>query len=363
MRKPFQRRDTGIWYYQYPSGKQVPLGKTEPWPKKKKEMPKEIETAWHALKVVRKEPKDTALKDVVEEYRAHVAGMGEGTRKKARLWMGWLMTHIGENKKVSKLQPVDLTRFLRTRNWGPSMKRGFLTKVMAMMNHAVGEGMIDANPFKGYKKPRELRRKIVLSPDTIRQIEEAAEARFRSFLIGLKESGCRPIELTRARIEHCDLAEGILLVPNKTQDATGEAWRPIYLSPGMKALIERLVAKRTNGFIFRNQNDDQWTVDALDHRMAVVRRKLKSPVEMALELEHDEAEVAKLRSRITEIEKVTLYALRHTFCSNALNKKNINPAILARLMGHVDVRQLRIYFHEDMDAMRDAIQKIGGEVE
>ena len=51
--------------------------------------------------------------------------------------------------------------------------------------------------------------------------------------------------------------------------------------------------------------------------------------------------------------------MRHTFASNAINGKgNVNPALVAKLLGHEDLTMLmRTYFLEDPKAMRKAVEE------
>src|SRR5262249_51878312 len=72
----------------------------------------------------------------------------------------------------------------------------------------------------------------------------------RAILVSLRESGCRPAELRRARVERCFLAQNVLYVPNKTARKTGAPERKIYLSEEMKGLLKSLIGDRTEGFIF-----------------------------------------------------------------------------------------------------------------
>jgi integrase len=245
---------------------------------------------------------------------------------------------------VSKLRPYHLTKlFEKNPQWGGSTRRTVANRVHAAVNHAVGEGLIEKNPISatpGYKRARHgsfARRKGVVDQNLRGELEDAAIPAVRDFLVGLRETGCRPSELRRARVERCFLDEGLLYVPNKTRKQTGEAERKIYLTEEMRGLVRRLTGQRTEGFIFLTMTGKPWT-----------HRNLQSWWE-------------KLTKKIPVPEGITLYSYRRSFISSAINEKNVNPALVAQLVGHVGLDVLlKHYLQEDPEALRRAVQSVSG---
>src|SRR5262249_42341428 len=155
--------------------------------------------------------------------------------------------------------------FKANSQWSGSTRRSVVNRVLASINHAVKEGKLPKNPISstaGYSRSQHgthTKRKGVVPPDLRRRLEDAAIPALRNVLIGLRESGARPSELRRARVEKVSLEAGYMLVPNKTARKTGEPERKIYLSPELKELIKGLIGGRTEGFVFLTARGKQWS--------------------------------------------------------------------------------------------------------
>ena len=111
-------------------------------------------------------------------------------------------------------------------------------------------------------------------------------------------------------------------------------YRDLYLPSEMVDLIQAQIGGRNQGWIFLNNHGRAW-----------------KPREIA-------AQVRRRKRNLGLPEGTTPYAMRHTFASNAINNKDVNPAHVAKLLGHEDLTMLlRTYFHEDPEAMRKAVEK------
>jgi integrase len=214
-------------------------------------------------------------------------------------------------------------------------------RVLAAINYAVKEGLLDKNPISstpGYRRHgRQVKRTGTVPRELRERLEAAARPAFRAILVGLRESGGRPAELRRARIERCFIDRGVMYVPNKTAKVTGKEERPIYLSEGMKALLRERIGGRTEGFIFLTVQKKPWTYTNLQGRWQELVKKVPVP------------------------DGVTLYTYRRTFISEAINEKNVNPALVAQLAGHTDLTMLiKHYLQEDPGALKRAVDQITG---
>lgn len=335
MREPWWRKQNGHWYLEI-NGKQKRISK-EPDPDggDRKYPPPSVENEWH--RIMREgSPEDMQLGDL---FAAFIVSLPEGENQNTtRRQLERFERFAGRAMKVSKLRPIKLTEYLQKHpNWKPSSVRTFVNRLHAAINWGVRQGLIDKNPVSstpGYKREGrfERRRGTISQADRI-IAEEAAGPTFRPLLIGLRETGARPSELARARVEKVFLEQGYMLVPNKTAHQTGEAERRIYLSPTMIALVKELIGKRTEGYVWLNSRGEAWNVQSMKKRWETLREK-------------------------TGV-KGSLRSYRRTFISSAINASNVNPAIIASLVGHVGLEILmKHYYEQDPKAMLDAVAKI-----
>ena len=324
MRKPWQRNDTGNWYVTV-NRKQYNLG-----PDRKK-----AEKKYHALMQRQGEPEDRLLSFCIDEYQKSLHDCVETTQQKTRHFLGRFLAHVGD-LKVSKLKAHHLEDFLKGKPWKPNTIQAVIARVEACLNHCERMGWIERNPIKGkVKKPKIQRREEIMSTEDRRKVLDAAEGPFLSILMGLNETGCRPIELRFARVEKCDLAKNILTVRNKTRDKTGQQERPVFLSSKMIELCRELIGDRKEGWLFQNSFRKQWTRTALQHRLE------------------------KLCARLGITKGATLYSFRHGFASTMINERGMNPALVAIQLGHSDLKMLlKTYLHSDSAAMRKALDEV-----
>ncbi len=334
MNKPWWRSSSRTWVVILPSGKVKTLG-PDPHGARRKNPPRPIADAWHALKD-EKETKDRPFRDVAAAYLASLAGCTPGTIRNTTDHIEWFNKYIGKTK-VSALRADDVHAYLRTKEWSESTKATAVSKIVAALNHGVDTELIPSHAVRFPRKSRrrkprfERRRDIVTAEEQDRLIEHA-NPRLRTFLLGLRESGCRPGELCAARIEDLDLRAGILKVANKTAEQTGETMRDVYLSDRLATLLRDLVGRRTQGLIWLN-GDRPFRPDVAG---CTLRR---------------------LRDRLGMRKGITLYGFRHRWGSNAINN-GADSVLVARALGHRDTRMVMSnYYHEDERAMRTAVEK------
>jgi integrase len=342
MREPWWRQQNGHWYVKH-FGKQHRLSK-EPDPDGggRKNPPAAVVTAWHKL-LAEDEPmrrhENLTMRQVFDPFRE----LCKSEPKKCTDWiLSRFQKFVGPDFPVSKLIPNHLTKFFeKNPQWGPSTRRTMVNRVLAAINHAVEEGLIEKNPisstpnFKRSKYGHHSKRKGTVPAELRQRLEAGAIPALRAILVSLRESGCRPAELRRARVERCFLAQNVLYVPNKTARKTGEPERKIYLSEEMKGLLKGLIGDRTEGFIFLTAKGKHWTYDNLQERWR------------------------KLVAKVPVPKGVTLYTYRRTFISEAINKKNVNPALVAQLAGHTDLTMLlKHYLEEDPAALKRAVEEV-----
>jgi integrase len=335
MREPWWRKQNGHWYLEV-NGKQVRIS-DEPDPDggERKNPPVAVQNKWH--KFMREgSPEDMQLDDLIALF---IDSLPEGdNRTTTRRQLSRFERFAGREVRVSKLRPLTVTNYLKKYpHWKPSSVRTFVNRLHAAINWGVRQGLLDKNPISstpGYHREGryERRRGTISAADRITAEREAAPE-FRALLIALRETGARPSELARARVEKVFLAEGYMLVPNKTAHKTGEAERKIFLSPLMLELVKDRIGDRTEGHVWLNSLGKAWNVQSMKKRWESLRAK-------------------------TGV-KGSLRSYRRTFIFSAINASNVNPAIVASLVGHVGLEILmKHYYEQDPKAMLDAVAKI-----
>lgn len=333
MRKPFWRSQTRHWYVKV-DGKAVRL--TEEPCDKTKTPPPHVQRAWHAV-TSKGVPKELRLAEVFDRFLLQPRA---DPRNNAKWSLDTFIKYIGREFKATKLRPHHLTDFFRANpQWGPGTVRTFANRVIAALGHAVSEGLLDANPITatpGYvRHGHYVKKKGVVAPDLREKLEAAARPAFRAILVALRETGARPGELRAARIERCFLDDGVMYVPNKTSRKTGLKERPIYLTKEMAGLVRERIGDRREGHVFMTERGKTWSYGNLQMRWW------------------------KLVGRVPVPDGISLYSYRRSFATTAINEKNVNPALVAQLMGHANLNMLlKHYAQEDPETLRRAVEEI-----
>ncbi len=86
-------------------------------------------------------------------------------------------------------------------------------------------------------------------------------------------TGCRPQESLRLEFRHVDLKNQRWVFPRN--EAKGKkASRVVYLSEDAARITERLIANRSEGFVFRNSQGNKWTVFAVNCACTRIRDRI-----------------------------------------------------------------------------------------
>ncbi len=240
--------------------------------------------------------------------------------------------------KVGKLRITDLTAdhleawVAAHPGWSPSSRRTAINSIMAAINYCVKRKKIRENPISGVVRPKWERRKAVIGKDDERAVYDASRGAFRAILTALRETGARPGELCKARVE--DYRDGMIVLTEHKEDRHVET-RTIHLTPSLREEVERLIGGRTTGPIWTNSRGKPWKPDTIYCRFKRARKDLGLG------------------------DGVFPYSLRHNFASDAINESDANPAVVAKLLGHSGMETLmRFYFREDPEAAQKALAEI-----
>lgn len=220
---------------------------------------------------------------------------------------------------VSRLKPFHVTRFIdKHPKWSATMRRGCMQAVQTALNWGVKEGFIGQSPIAKLQKPSAGRRDNPVSSEDHRAIFAATSSpAFRDLLTLAWETGARPQELIRVEARHYDRNLSAIVLP--PEEAKGNQWRAIYLTPVAVALVERLCERHPAGSLLRNERDRPWHVYAINCAFGRVQKKIGK--------------------------RFCLYDYRHGWATTAL-ENGIDPVTVSVLMGHRDSSMLcRVYQH------------------
>lgn len=325
--KPFWRESKQAWYCTI-DGKQRSLGKKKRAAEAKY---RELLADRDALSDGKQRP--FTVRQVFDTYLESIANPETvKTRRK-------VLEKFCREAKVGPLPWHDLTAdhleaWMKRYTWSPNMKRTVINRICAAFNYCRKrkKGGVTDNPVSAVQKPTWRRRKVVMSASDEQRVFDASKGPLRDILTVLR-LGPRPSELCRAKVS--EYRDGmIVLVEHKTDDS-GED-RVIYLDADARAVVERLCAGRDpDETIFRNTRKDPWTPDTIY------------------------CAFKRIRKRLGLGPGVFPYAMRGNFASRAINDANANPALVAKALGHADLRTLlKHYLREDPEAVKKMLDEL-----
>jgi len=285
------------------------------------------------------------------------------------------------NLSPGRLRPHHVEKWADSYDIKQTTRRNYLRAVKRCMKWARRQGYIDANPIEDLEVPAAESKEVVITPDEFEQLlSYVRDETFRDLVVTAWETGCRPQEVLRVESRHVDLANQ-RWVFGKSEAKMKRFSRVVYLTDEAAAITRRLVLKHPEGPLFRNSRGAPWTTMAvncgfirLQQRIGIaemerrgekitdedvasilptlkatktVRGQQVGKSESELKLEARQ----KLRyRRATQLApKYCLYALRHSWATNAL-QRGLDPLTVAILMGHKDPSMLaKVYQHLSFD--------------
>lgn len=281
---------------------------------------------------------DARTADVVEAFLRHSRIHYAPDTYRIHKYYCQLFAEACGQTAARDLKPFHISRWVDGKRengeWGESTVYNARRIAFRVFSWATEEGMIDANPLKGMKRPRPAPRQRALSEEEFDLLYEHAGGPFRDFLLALHDTGARPKEL-RELIWDQVKEDRLILEKNKTGHQTGKA-RVIFLTPRVRELLARLRGKSRSPYVFLNYHGRPWTMNAV--RLQIMRLK------KALGLKSD----------------VCAYLCRHGFGTRAI-LNGVNPASLMELMGHSSMEMIsKVYVHlaDQHQHLKEAVEKI-----
>jgi len=173
----------------------------------------------------------------------------------------------------------------------------------------------------------------LLVADLSAPITNGRSARMRSqlkdILVIAQDTGLRPSELFRLRVENLDFTHRRVWNPfGKTAKAT----RFVPMSHRMAALLIIRCENRKEGWVFPSNRSKSGHIETIARGFQALRR----------------------RTGISE--KIVPYSARHTYGSYTVEATG-NIFAVASSMGHVDIKSMEPYQHHEIDSLREAIDR------
>lgn len=250
--------------------------------------------------------------DWVQDYRS------EGTYNRHRPYLKKFIEHVGKRLCIGDLKPFHITKWLSKHpTWGSTTQSDAVKTVQRMLNWSIEQGYINSSPIAKFKKPARSRREVFYTQRQWEVIRSHVHDGFIDYLDFLWLTGCRPKEARDLQGKHVDLENNLVVF--ESSEAKGKMPRVVFLIPESRAIVERLLAKYKEGYLFRNRNGNQWTKDSVKCRLTRISTKVGF--------------------------RVIAYGTRHSYVTEGL-KNGVDSITLAHLVGHKDTSMIaKVYSH------------------
>ncbi len=279
--------------------------------------------------------------------------------------------------RTADLRPFHVETWADTYGLSVTSRRNYLRSVKRCVKWAKKQGYIDSNPIADMEVPRAEQKEVAISQaefDTL--MSYVRNPALADLMAVTWDTGCRPQESLRVESRNVDRANQ-RWVFQKSESKMKRIARVVYLTDDALAITERLMLAHPDGPIFRNTNGKPWTTEAvncgflaLQMRMGkeeMRRRGEKTRQDEIAEFIHELQPTKTCRGHTIQktdadlrceanrklthrraaqlVPRYSLYALRHSWATNAL-QKGLDALTVAILMGHEDPSTLaRVYQH------------------
>lgn len=278
------------------------------------------EKRFHEL-MAKPEPKvaTTSVAAIIDQFLDWTqTNRAEETYLWYRKYLQSFLDHLTpQNLQVDRLKPEHVEKWVHSKKWGGSSKRGAITAVARVMSWAEKKGKIDENPIRRrLEKPPAGKRERSLTKGEYSELLKHVTDEFKDLVVTAWETGARPQEITKVESRHVDLINGRWVFP--VEESKGKkAQRIVYLSETALEITKRLMKDHPEGPIFRNRNANPWTRTNVASSFFRLKKKIGV--------------------------KYRLYDFRFSFCTNGL-KNGVDPITMQHLMGHKDLSMIsKIY--------------------
>jgi integrase len=179
------------------------------------------------------------------------------------------------------------------------------------------------------KLMEEVGRELTIDPETEAKLLAVARQPMKDVLIMIQDTGMRPEEVFRIRIENIDCTRRLIFNPS---GKTKAARRHVPISERMLNLLMVRCGGKRDGWLFPSPR-------AKGGHLTTVAKQFRDA-----------------RSKAGLSGSLVLYCARHTFGTAAYEATG-NLAMVMNVMGHTDVRTSMRYQHPALDSVREAIDQ------
>jgi integrase len=302
---------------------------------------KEARQAFHELMAKpENKPIDTSrisFRKLADRFLEHCKGtMAEKTYVVRKFYLQKFCDHLGR-KAVADIRVEHFTAYeAKNPQWSQSTRTAVRSIILACLNWGADQEIIAANPVPKLKNGSYSRRERILTADERERIKAAASKPLRDFLEALELTGARPYsEIGSLTADMIDFETGTITFVKHKNAKKGKK-RVIYITPQFEALLRKRLAMNPTGLVFRTQKKGPWNADAMCEWMRKLERDLKIP-------------------------RLTCYAYRHSFVSDAL-ERGLTADIVGHLVGNKAATIAKHYDHLDQkrEALKAAARKAVG---
>jgi len=259
------------------------------------------------------------------EWVEHARHLAPKTRRYYRV--GWKQIHstplIGMNLDRITSEELDSLAL----SGSPAYVNQGLRTLRRLLGKAVEWKVIAVAPT--VKLMEEVGREMTIDPETEAKLLAVAKQPMRDVLIMIQDTGMRPEEVFRIRIENINWSQRLIFNPN---GKTKAARRNVPISERMFDLLMFRCAGKTQGWLFPSLRADSGHLTTVAKQFREARSAAGLP------------------------ESLVLYCARHTFGTAAYSATG-NLAMVMNVMGHTDVRTAMRYQHPVLDSVREAIDQ------
>ena len=239
-------------------------------------------------------------------------------------------------RRLDRITRTDAVRWFETRSrQAPSAANKALELLRLILNHALACGHITANPARGIRRNPGRKLTRFLSREEIARLHQvldryaggtASQAQQADIIRLLLLTGCRRGEIVHLRRDEVK-GDRIELEDSKTGPRT------VMLNAGARAILDRRLRHTDSRWVFPSVRDPS-------------RRRAREPA------------LWYAVRREAGIGDVRLHDLRHTVASQAA-MNGVPLPVVARLLGHSDVRMTMRYAHVGDREMEAAAERVG----
>jgi integrase len=253
-----------------------------------------------------------------------------------KLFLQSFVDFVGKRRLVTRLCEADLDKWCRKETtWGENTCVRAKAIVLAALNYGVKKLNLPGHPLRNTRPGTCGSRDRYLTEEERRKIREAIKGPFADYVLMVERTGARPFsEVAKITAADVDMAEeAVTLAKWKNSKKQKGKKRVIYLVGPALDLVRKLIEKHPEGPLFRNQNGNPWTRQALTARFRALGERLG-------------------------ITGLKAYHLRHAYISDAL-ARGVPVAVVAELCGTSIQTIEKHYRHLDQkhDILRAAAAK------